>query len=139
MMPECIKQTKKYQVIPGKCEGITLNIRENQGEQGNIQLIKGRLHFSDLGIFVSKLPHVGKYPKRCCTRGGTRTPNLRFRRPTPYPLGHPGTLGTEGASWNMRQEEDKRGSWHKFSVCPPKNCIKLFTILRCDAKPWRRE
>ena len=23
--------------------------------------------------------------------GGTRTPNLRFRRPTPYPLGHAGT------------------------------------------------
>ena len=26
------------------------------------------------------------------THGGTRTPNLRFRRPTPYPLGHAGTL-----------------------------------------------
>ena len=26
-----------------------------------------------------------------CTHGGTRTPNLRFRRPTPYPLGHAGT------------------------------------------------
>ena len=25
------------------------------------------------------------------THGGTRTPNLRFRRPTPYPLGHAGT------------------------------------------------
>ena len=25
-----------------------------------------------------------------CTHGGTRTPNLRFRRPTPYPLGHAG-------------------------------------------------
>ena len=24
--------------------------------------------------------------------GGTRTPNLRFRRPTPYPLGHAGTV-----------------------------------------------
>ena len=24
------------------------------------------------------------------THGGTRTPNLRFRRPTPYPLGHAG-------------------------------------------------
>ena len=28
-----------------------------------------------------------------CTHGGTRTPNLRFRRPTPYPLGHAGTHG----------------------------------------------
>ena len=27
-----------------------------------------------------------------CTHGGTRTPNLRFRRPTPYPLGHAGIL-----------------------------------------------
>ena len=26
------------------------------------------------------------------TLGGTRTPNLRFRRPTPYPLGHEGLL-----------------------------------------------
>ena len=26
------------------------------------------------------------------THGGTRTPNLRFRRPTPYPLGHAGIL-----------------------------------------------
>ena len=28
--------------------------------------------------------------KKFCTHGGTRTPNLRFRRPTPYPLGHAG-------------------------------------------------
>ena len=26
------------------------------------------------------------------TRGGTRTRNLRFRRPTPYPLGHTGFI-----------------------------------------------
>ena len=30
-------------------------------------------------------------PKNFRTHGGTRTPNLRFRRPTPYPLGHAGT------------------------------------------------
>ena len=29
------------------------------------------------------------------THGGTRTPNLRFRRPTPYPLGHAGNLLTK--------------------------------------------
>ena len=29
--------------------------------------------------------------KKFCTHGGTRTPNLRFRRPTPYPLGHTAT------------------------------------------------
>ena len=33
--------------------------------------------------------------KSVCTHGGTRTPNLRFRRPTPYPLGHAGTCVLE--------------------------------------------
>ena len=32
-----------------------------------------------------------RVPKKFRTHGGTRTPNLRFRRPTPYPLGHAGT------------------------------------------------
>ena len=31
--------------------------------------------------------------KNIPTHGGTRTPNLRFRRPTPYPLGHAGRPG----------------------------------------------
>ena len=35
-----------------------------------------------------------------CTHGGTRTPNLRFRRPTPYPLGHAG-------SGHQRSEKSK--------------------------------
>ena len=35
------------------------------------------------------------YQKGYCTHGGTRTPNLRFRRPTPYPLGHAGTHTSE--------------------------------------------
>ena len=33
-----------------------------------------------------------RVPKKFRTHGGTRTPNLRFRRPTPYPLGHAGTV-----------------------------------------------
>ena len=33
-----------------------------------------------------------RVPKKFRTHGGTRTPNLRFRRPTPYPLGHAGIL-----------------------------------------------
>ena len=33
-----------------------------------------------------------RVPKKFRTHGGTRTPNLRFRRPTPYPLGHAGKL-----------------------------------------------
>ena len=32
------------------------------------------------------------FDKNHVTHGGTRTPNLRFRRPTPYPLGHAGNL-----------------------------------------------
>ena len=36
--------------------------------------------------------------KNVCTHGGTRTPNLRFRRPTPYPLGHAGTYRWEGSN-----------------------------------------
>ena len=32
------------------------------------------------------------FAKNLVTHGGTRTPNLRFRRPTPYPLGHAGNL-----------------------------------------------
>ena len=36
--------------------------------------------------------------KNVCTHGGTRTPNLRFRRPTPYPLGHAGTWCHECAN-----------------------------------------
>ena len=36
--------------------------------------------------------------KNVCTHGGTRTPNLRFRRPTPYPLGHAGTCCQQGAN-----------------------------------------
>ena len=33
-----------------------------------------------------------RWVEKTCTHGGTRTPNLRFRRPTPYPLGHAGTF-----------------------------------------------
>ena len=36
----------------------------------------------------------GEWKNFYCTHGGTRTPNLRFRRPTPYPLGHAGTIHT---------------------------------------------
>ena len=39
---------------------------------------------------------IEKYLIKMSTHGGTRTPNLRFRRPTPYPLGHAG-IGTGGA------------------------------------------
>jgi hypothetical protein len=44
-------------------------------------------------------PVISVHPivsKKFCTHGGTRTPNLRFRRPTPYPLGHAGTVGQNG-------------------------------------------
>ena len=35
-----------------------------------------------------------KEAKCCLTLGGTRTPNPRFRRPMPYPLGHEGRCFT---------------------------------------------
>merc|ERR1711873_204290 len=35
---------------------------------------------------------VSKIGNKTSTRGGTRTPNLPFRRPTPHPLGHAGKL-----------------------------------------------
>ena len=35
-------------------------------------------------------PNKEARPTKVITLGGTRTPNLRFRRPTPYPLGHAG-------------------------------------------------
>ncbi len=38
---------------------------------------------------VLQQPHINSGEK-VVTHGGTRTPNLRFRRPTPYPLGHAG-------------------------------------------------
>ena len=49
----------------------------------------------------------GVQEKSMCTHGGTRTPNLRFRRPTPYPLGHAGTVGYTGLqSEHMDGESD---------------------------------
>ena len=42
-------------------------------------------------IMGSILIYARKKGQKICTHGGTRTPNLRFRRPTPYPLGHAGT------------------------------------------------
>ncbi len=36
------------------------------------------------------VPSFGE--KSECTLGGIRTPNPRFRRPMPYPLGHEGAL-----------------------------------------------
>ena len=42
--------------------------------------------------------------KNHVTHGGTRTPNLRFRRPTPYPLGHAGTIRTfETFGWSQQR------------------------------------
>ena len=48
------------------------------------------LIFSSQHVLI--MPFLNKKTKVLCTHGGTRTPNLRFRRPTPYPLGHAGTV-----------------------------------------------
>ena len=53
--------------------------------------------------------------KNLCTHGGTRTPNLRFRRPTPYPLGHAGTVSevqsssrvNSGHGWENGEQHHK--------------------------------
>ena len=42
------------------------------------------------GTLFSKGEKSQRAWKNIPTHGGTRTPNLRFRRPTPYPLGHAG-------------------------------------------------
>ena len=39
------------------------------------------------------------------THGGTRTPNLRFRRPTPYPLGHAGTVKDVFSLWGIKKKK----------------------------------
>ena len=47
----------------------------------------GQCHTNFQLVFMYK-----REPKTEVTHGGTRTPNLRFRRPTPYPLGHAGNV-----------------------------------------------
>ena len=48
--------------------------------------------------------------EKICTHGGTRTPNLRFRRPTPYPLGHAGTCCK---SLESTQDAQQKQPWTK--------------------------
>ena len=46
-----------------------------------------------------------RVPKKFRTHGGTRTPNLRFRRPTPYPLGHAGTVKDVFSLWGIKKKK----------------------------------
>merc|ERR1711873_398137 len=46
--------------------------------------------------------------KKIATHGGTRTPNLRFRRPTPYPLGHAGTVKDVFSLWGIKKKKLRR-------------------------------
>ena len=62
---------------------------------------------------ISVCPIVSK---KFCTHGGTRTPNLRFRRPTPYPLGHAGTVGQTGLQ--PEHMDDKSNLTVKSSASP---------------------
>ena len=66
-----------------------------QAAQYNLRLIWNIRKTNSTCVLVksSKMRRSGK---SVCTHGGTRTPNLRFRRPTPYPLGHAGTVGHIG-------------------------------------------
>ena len=65
-----------------------------QAAQYNLRLIWNIKKTNSTCVLVksSKMRRSGK---SVCTHGGTRTPNLRFRRPTPYPLGHAGTCVLE--------------------------------------------
>ena len=71
--------------------------------------------------------------KRCCTRGGTRTPNLRFRRPTPYPLGHPGTVNIDPNNPTIYFP----GSFLLYS--PPNISLKLFLLFSCPPGSGQRQ
>ena len=50
-----------------------------------------------------QLSYRGANMHSACTDGGTRTRNLRLRRPTPYPLGHAGQAArAHAAAWGGR-------------------------------------
>ena len=62
-----------------------------------MRLTRCLLRYGGFNLFLSNIltcPNIldSQLKKSLYTHGGTRTPNLRFRRPTPYPLGHAGIL-----------------------------------------------
>ena len=62
-----------------------------------MRLTRCLLRYGGFNLFLSNFltcPNIldSQLKKSLYTHGGTRTPNLRFRRPTPYPLGHAGIL-----------------------------------------------
>ena len=73
------------------CPGWGSNSRPSDYETDALPTALPRLTNSFLqNIIYRGLENI--LAKNHVTHGGTRTPNLRFRRPTPYPLGHAGNL-----------------------------------------------
>ena len=62
--------------------------------------------------------------KKLCTLGGIRTPNPRFRRPMPYPLGHEGE-GTENGQFHKIWLQYKR-KVHFFPISIKKLLFSTF-------------
>ena len=87
-------------------------------------------------------PPAGAIKKN--THGGTRTPNLWFRRPTPYPLGHAGFMPVEELQNNVytNEIEQSKSSFFKKLVlkvwisdvnyCSLKYKLKLFIYTSGD-------
>ena len=74
--------------------------------------------------------------KKCDTHGGTRTPNLRFRRPTPYPLGHAGLW-----VWNLLQAVPELVLCNTCAKLPrTKGHIRLLSFCRLQpiSYTWAR-
>ena len=64
-------------------------------------------------------PRIYQQAKNICTHGGTRTPNLRFRRPTPYPLGHAGTLAQNSCNTPRQLTSPANGGKNNIFVRRP--------------------
>ena len=63
--------------------------------------------------------------KGCITLGGTRTPNPRFRRPMPYPLGHEGRYFSLNKLYQSRcicKHVSYRGLCYNSDVSMQSNC-----------------
>ena len=86
--------------------------------------------------------------KVLCTHGGTRTHNLRFRKPTPYPLGHAGTavkLGWWQEHTNTDQCREKLDGRKKMCVARESNPgrkngnLAWYHYTSDAACPWIRD
>ena len=74
--------------------------------------------------------------KKCFTHGETRTRNLRFRRPTPYPLGHAGcdvSLEISNLAANL-VDSQKYAHMNKNCLNRPSQCCLFHFTKRCVSR-----